>query len=106
MTKPSQRQILFILLCAALALASVPTQASKAAGGLHLNEPVETPDGVFFSWINAEAGTSYSLYRRRAGTAGWERIALNLTGEVGVCLVPGFTLDATYEYELRAQEPQ
>ena len=84
---------------------ALPTNANKNAGGLRLSVPVECPTGVHFSWTGGQTGTSYSLYRRMHGDTPWERIAMGLTGISGAVDVPGFTLDQTYDYEIRAEVP-
>jgi len=81
------------------------TQASKNAGGLHLNYPVESPTGVHLCWTGGSPDATYSIYRRLHGYDYWERVALNLQGVQGSFDVPGFTLDRTYDYEIRAEEP-
>lgn len=98
-------QFLFAVAAIFYAVTCTPSNASKQAGGLHLNIPVEMPDAVQFSWTGGQAGTTYSLYRRKQGETNWERIALGLTGVSGMTVVDGFTLDKTYDYEIRAEEP-
>lgn len=88
-----------------IGLTALPTNANKNAGGLRLSAPVECPDSVQFSWTGGQAGTTYGIYRRMHGDANWERIAMNLTGVSGTTFVPGFTLDQTYDYEIRAEVP-
>ena len=84
---------------------ALPTNASKNAGGLRLNHPVECPDSVQFSWTGGAADATYSIYRRLHGDTNWERIAMNLTGVSGSAFVRGFTLDRDYDYEIRADQP-
>lgn len=99
--KLSVNKVAFILATVAFMIQSVP----KPVVGLRLNLPIEGPDGVMFSWVGGQVFAVYSLYRREVGTEDWERIAMNLSGVVGVVEVPGFTLDRDYEYELRLQWP-
>lgn len=84
---------------------ALPTTANKNAGGLRLSTPIECPDSVQFSWTGGQAGTTYGIYRRMHGDTNWERIAMNLTGVSGSTFVQGFTLDQTYDYEIRAEVP-
>lgn len=97
-------KLAFCALVAVLAFWAVPTRANKAAGGLNLNVPSETPDGVRFSWTGGDGETVYSLYRRLRGYDNWELIQSNLQGESGSFFVNGFTLDRDYDYELRAAQ--
>ena len=98
-------KIAFAALTIALMFRAVPTNAGKAAGGLRLSVPVESPNGVHFSWTGGAADATYSIYRRMKGDTYWERIAMNLTGVSGAVDVPGFTLDQTYEYKIQADTP-
>lgn len=94
----------FILLAVALGYNAFPSSGEKAALGLRLNAPVESPDGVTFVWTGGAADTPHSIYRRVKGETDWTRIALNL-GPSGMTMIPGFTLDRDYEYRIQA-EPQ
>lgn len=105
MKKPTGPTIAFALLTLVLCLQSAPTMASKNVGGLRLNTPVEYPDGVHFVWTGGTEGTVYGIYRRLQGYQVWERIAWGLTGVSGSADVPGFTLDRTFDYEIRAEQP-
>lgn len=85
---------------------ALPTNANKNAGGLRLNNPIECPDSVQFSWTGGNADQSKSIYRRLHGSADtWERIAMGLTGVSGTTFVEGFTLDRSYDYEIREDAP-
>ena len=85
---------------------STPTTAVKEARGLEFHV-TETPDGVWFDWANASTNQTHSIYRRLSGTAeAWERVALDLTGANGGTLFDGFTLDQTWDYELREDAPE
>lgn len=95
----------FVCAVVFLGMRATPTNAGKNAGGLRLNTPVESPDYVQFSWSGGASGTTYSIYRKMHGDTYWERIAMNLTGVSGTVFVPGFTLDKTYDYEIRADVP-
>lgn len=88
-------------------IAQAPTTEKKEARGLEFSQPVETPDGVWFSWSNASSTQTHSIYRRMSGTYGnWERIAMNLTGVNGGTMVMGFTLDTDFDYEFREDLPE
>jgi hypothetical protein len=83
-----------------------PTQQQKNAGGLRLSTPVECPDSVQFSWTGGSEEQTKSIYRRLSGTNDtWERIAMGLTGVSGTTFVEGFTLDRSYDYEIREDIP-
>jgi len=73
---------------------------------LKLSVPVETPDGVHFTWTGGEANTTYSLWRRLNADGSWERIKMGLQGTSGYTDLEGFTLDNTWHYEIRADSPQ
>lgn len=103
--KIKSNTVLLIALTLAFGWNAFPTQASKNSGGLRLGTPVETPDAVHFSWTGGVAGTTYSIYRRLHGTETWERIAMGLSGVSGWADVPGFTLNMTWDYEMRADIP-
>lgn len=93
---------IYILFCTR----AIPTEANKAAGGLRLSTPVESPDGVHFSWTGGAEDATYSIYRKNHEPGWeWERIALGLSGSSGAVNVPGFTLDKTYDYKIQADEP-
>ena len=66
-----------------------------------LEVPVETPNGVQFSWQGGDPELRYSIYRRKVGDENWERIELNLPSQ-GMYFADGFTLDQDYEYQMRA----
>ena len=97
--------LLFFAMVAFLAFKCTPTDSNKNAGPLCLNIPVETPNGVHFSWNSGAAGTTYSIMRRKQGEANWERIVMNLTGISGAADANGFTLDKTFEYKIQAEQP-
>lgn len=101
----SVQGLLFLIFAGVLLVRSTPTNANKNAGGLRLNNPIECPDSVQFSWTGGAADATYSIYRRMHGDTYWERIAMNLTGVSGSVFVPGFTLDRDYDYEIRADQP-
>jgi hypothetical protein len=103
--KIKSNTVLLIALTLAFGWNAFPTQASKNSGGLHLSRPIEMPDAVHFSWTGGVGGTTYSLYRRMQGTEQWERIAMGLQGLSGSATVPGFTLNLTWDYEMRADVP-
>lgn len=105
--KPSQPTVFILVFSLAIMFGTkvLPTDTNKAAGGLRLSVPVECPDSVQFSWTGGQAGTTYSIYRRMHGDANWERIAMNLSGVSGTTFVQGFTLDKTFDYEIRAEQP-
>jgi hypothetical protein len=62
-------------------------------------------EAVHFSWTGGVDGTSYSIYRRVHGSEQWERIQMGLYGVSGAVTVPGFTLNLTWDYEMRADAP-
>ena len=103
--KINSDKIMFIAFAIALLWNAYPTQASKNAGPLRLSRPVEMPHAVQFSWTAGVAGTTYSIYRRLHNTEQWERIAMGLQGVSGSVTVPGFTLNLTWDYEMRADIP-
>jgi hypothetical protein len=102
--KPKLNIVGFSVLCLALCLLSTPTNASKNAGGLTLCKPVESPDGVQFTWSGGDEETSYGIYRRKHGECSWELLKSGMTGTSGTVFVRGFTLDSDYDYQLRAEQ--
>lgn len=82
-----------------------PSQAAKNSGGLRLSVPIETPDGVHFSWTGGATNTTYTLWRKLYNDGTWETIQTGLEGVSGATDVPGFTLDNDYQYEIRAVAP-
>lgn len=97
-------KLLFAALAIALAYTAYPTGEQKQAGGLRLNRPVETPDGVHLSWTGGQAGTTYSIYRKdNIEGAAWERIAVGLSGASGAFFYPLFTLDRDISYRIQAE---
>ena len=103
--KIKSNTVLLIALTLAFGWNAFPTQAAKSAGALRLSRPIEMPNAVHFSWTSGVAGTTYSLYRRLHGTEQWERIYMGLQGVTGSVTVPGFTLNLTWDYEMRADVP-
>jgi len=103
--KRSSNKIAFLALVIAAAFYSYPSQASKNSGGLRLSTPVETPDGVHFSWTGGATNTTYTLWRRLNADGSWEMIQTDLEGVSGATDVPGFTLDKDWSYEIRAVAP-
>lgn len=99
--KITLNKVLFISAALALAFRAYPSGEAKAAQPLRLNPPVESPDGVAFTWTNGSADTPHSIWRRVKGEAEWTRIAMGL-GPSGMTVIPGFTLDKTYEYKIQA----
>lgn len=98
---------LWAIMLGFFAWAQAPTRARKESVGLQFSQPVETPDGVYFSWLNASPTQTHSIYRRLNGTHGaWERIAMGLSGAHGRTFVPGFTLAADWDYEFREDIPE
>jgi hypothetical protein len=103
--KLTANKIGFLTLMIALGWNAFPTQAEKAKV-LRLSSPIETPTAVQFSWTGGETNTTYSIYRRISDSTGaWERIAMGLEGVSGNTTVPGFTLDHSWDYEMRADVP-
>ena len=102
--KINGQKLAFAALAAFLCFHAYPTNASKASA-FRMSTPVETPDGVHFSWTGGTEGTTYSIYRRLSGTENWERISMGLQGVSGSADVPGFTLNLTWDYEMRADAP-
>ncbi len=103
--KINTKKIAFAALAAFLCFNAFPTDTSKASRSLRLSTPVETPDAVHFSWSGGQSNTTYSIYRRISGTENWERISMGLQGTNGAVTVPGFTLNLTWDYEMRADAP-
>ena len=98
-------KVLFIAATLALAYRAYPTGAEKNAR-LHLNAPIEQPNGVHLSWVGGTEGASYSIYRlAHVPGAAWERIAMGLTGVSGTYYFPAFTLDHDYSYRIQAETP-
>lgn len=92
--------VLIILLMACLAKSTQkPTRKS-----IYLEIPVETPNGVQFSWNGGEETLTYSLYRRKVSDVNWERIELGLPHQ-GAYFAPGFTLSDDYQYQIKADLP-
>lgn len=100
--KIKENTVILIVLTIGLGWNAFPTQTEKSGGALRLSRPIETPSSVHFSWTGGIGGTSYSIYRRLHGTAQWERIAMGLYGVTGSTTVQGFTLNLTWDYEIRA----
>ena len=99
------RGLLFFALVVFMAIKCTPTEDNKNAGPLHLSVPVETPNGVHFSWSSGTAGATYSIMRRKQqGDTEWERIVMGLTGVSGAADAEGFTLDKTFEYKIQAEQ--
>ena len=97
-------KLLFAALAIALGYNAYPTGEEKQAGGLRLNLPVETPDGVHLSWTGGITNTTYSIYRRdNIDGATWERIAVGLSGASGTFFYPLFTLDRDISYRIQAE---
>jgi hypothetical protein len=69
---------------------------------LRLSTPVETPDGVHFTWTGGATNTNYSLWRRLNSDGTWEKIKVGLQGTSGATDLDGFTLDNTWEYKIQA----
>lgn len=100
--KITQNTITLIALTLVFGWSAFPTQDQKNAGGLRLSRPIESPTAVHFSWTGGVEGTPYSIYRRLHGTEQWERVAMGLYGVSGATTVSGFTLNLTWDYEMRA----
>ncbi|MDD2349708.1 MAG: hypothetical protein PHS50_15780 [Kiritimatiellae bacterium] len=99
-------RVLFIAAALFLARVAYPSQKEKQAAGLHLNIPIETPDGVHLSWLGGDPAATYSIYRRDlTDGAGWTRIASGLRGVNGAYFHPGFTLDRNVSYRLQTEVP-
>jgi len=103
--KINTNKILFLVATIALGWSAYPTQAAKNSGELRLNYPIETPDGVHFSWTGGATNTTYSLWRRLYNDGTWERIKMGLQGTSGAVDLDGFTLDQDWSYEIRADTP-
>lgn len=102
--KLTVNKVVFIFAALALAFRAYPSGEQKAAMPLRLNAPVESPDGVAFTWTGGAADTPHSIYRRVRGETEWTRIAMGLP-PAGMTVIPGFTLDKDFEYRIQA-EPQ
>jgi len=95
-----------LLIAAALWLAPrvYPSSEEKqAARVLRLNPPVESPDGVRFTWLHGSPGQTYRIMQRIAGTDDWTPVAFNLPPS-GTYTLKGFTLDKDYEYRIQPEE--
>jgi hypothetical protein len=103
--KITKHTVAFIALAIFLGTKAFPTTTNKNNMPLRLSAPVETPDAVHFSWTGGQTNTTYSLYRRLSGTEAWERIWMGLEGVSGAVDVPGFSLNLTWDYEIRADAP-
>lgn len=101
-------KIITIIALTLLAAFLTYSAGTKPDVTFRLEKPLETPDGVWFQWAGASPTQTHSLYRRlyKDPNGTWERIAMGLTGSNGGTLVQGFTLDQTYEYELREDAPE
>ena len=96
-------KILFAALTALLMFRAVPTNANKAAGGLRLSRPVETPDFVQLSWTGGTAEATYTIFRSADGGATWTPLVTGLSGASGTWFFNGFTLDRDYQYRIIAE---
>jgi len=103
--KINTNKVMFLALMIAIGWHAYPTQADKNSGELRLSLPIETPDGVHFSWTGGATNTTYSLWRKLYNDGTWERIKMGLQGTSGATEVPGFTLDNDWSYEIRADAP-
>jgi hypothetical protein len=82
---------------------AVPTNANKAAGGLRLSRPVETPDFVQLSWTGGTAEATYTIFRSADGGETWTPLVTGLSGASGTWFFNGFTLDRDYQYRIIAE---
>ena len=98
-TKVEKLIAIILIICLMGALAH--STQKPAHTSIFLEFPVETPNGVQFSWQGGDPELRYSIYRRMVGAENWERIELNLPHQ-GTYFAEGFTLDHDYEYQMRA----
>lgn len=96
-------QIVFAALTIALMFRAVPTNAGKAAGGLRLSRPVETPDWVQLSWTGGDAEATYTIFRSSDGGETWTPLVTGLSGASGTWFFNSFTLDRDYQYRIIAE---
>lgn len=96
-------KIVFAAMTAALMFRAVPTNAGKAAGGLRLSRPVETPDFVQLSWTGGTGEATYTIYRSADGGETWTPLVSGLSGETGTWFWNAFTLDKDYQYRITAE---
>ena len=95
---------LFVAASLWLSARAYPSSEEKqAARVLRLDPPVESPDGVRFTWLHGAPGQSYRLMQRIQGTDDWWPIATGLPPS-GMYLHGGFTLDTDYEYRIEPEE--
>ena len=97
------RVVLLALLVAMLVCVAKSTQ-KPVYTSIYLEAPIETPDGVQFSWHGGDPESRYSLFRRKLGAAEWECLELDLSS-AGAVFEPGFTLGDNYEYQIRLSTP-
>lgn len=95
-------RLAFIVLAVALGMRSIPTQASKAAGGLKLSRPIETPDFVQLSWTGGVQDATYTIFRSLDGGETWTPLVTGLSGVTGTWFFNSFTLDKNYSYKIQA----
>jgi hypothetical protein len=93
-------KIAFAALTALLMFRAVPTNAGKAAGGLRLSRPIETPDFVQLSWTGGTAEATYTISRSADGGETWTPLVTGLSGASGTWFFHGFTLDRDYQYRI------
>ena len=96
-------KIVFAALTALLMFHAVPTNAGKAAGGLRLSRPVETPDFVQLSWTGGAAEATYTIFRSADGGETWTPLVTGLSGANGTWFFNSFTLDRDYQYRIIAE---
>ena len=101
--KVTADKIVFAVLTGALMFRAVPTNAGKAAGGLRLSRPVETPDFVQLSWTGGAAEATYTIFRSADGGETWTPLVTGLSGASGTWFFNSFTLDRDYQYRIIAE---
>ena len=96
-------KLAFAVMVAGLGLHAVPTNASKAAGGLRLSTPVESPDFVQLSWTGGADDATYTIFRSYDGGETWTMLVTGLSGASGTWFFRGFTLDRDCQYRIIAE---
>lgn len=102
-TEKSVGVVLFVAAAFWLSLRAYPSAAEKQGAPLRLNRPVETPDGVYFSWYGGAEDTTYTIFRSGDGGETWVPLVTGLNGKAGNWMVRGFTLDKDYKYRIQAE---
>ena len=101
--KITLNKVLFVGAVIFMTIKCTPTNAGKAAGGLRLSRPVETPDFVQLSWTGGTAEATYTIFRSADGGATWTPLVTGLSGASGTWFFHSFTLDRDFQYRIIAE---